>query len=242
MFEELPATINKKEQIKIELETRKQRDCPEWFAYRRGRITASNFGKVFKFRNESTKIKFTKSLFDVDNDQKYIPFAAQYGINHEIKAIERYLSLDRCQNIAYEKRGLWVPTWDNCAWLGASVDGEIIQESESGIRESGIVEIKTIFDLEAKSIMEVAEKRKGRFYMTVLPGGTFSLKKNSNHYFQIQGQMAVCEVSFCDFVVYHPTSRDIIVQRIPFDDKFWSNTLFPKLEHFYYKYVYFTKQ
>lgn len=238
MLEELPATIEKHDQIRIELETREQRNCRKWYEYRRRRITASNFGKVFKFKKESTKIKFARSLFDVDNDQKYVPLAAQYGIDHENDAVEKYLTLDRCQNVVYFKRGLWVPTWENCAWLGASVDGEIVVKSATGARESGIVEIKTIFDLEAKSIAEVAQKRKGSFYMTTLPAGKFALKNNSNHYFQIQGQMAVCEVSFCDFVVYHPTSGEIFVQRIEFDDAFWSNTLFPKLKQFYYKYVY----
>ena len=237
-FQVLQKTIDENEQRKIELETREQRNCLQWYELRRGRITASNFGKIFKFQKEQTKINFAESLFDVDNDVKFLPDAVRYGIIYEQEAIKVYLSLDRCQNVSFFKRGLWIPTWTDCAWLGASVDGEIVEEDlSSGIRKSGIVEIKTIFDLNAASIAEVARKRKGRFYLKASSEGKFQLKEESNHYFQIQGQMAICQVSFCDFVVYHPTSKDIIVQRIEFNEFFWKKKLFPKLNLFYEKYV-----
>jgi hypothetical protein len=232
-----PDTIDEEEQRRIEFETREQRDCSQWFEHRRGRLTASNFGKILKFRKEQTKINFAESLFDDDNDRAYLPDAVSYGIVHEKTAIKKFLSLERCKNITYFKRGLWVPTWTDCAWLGASVDGEIVEENRPGIRKSGCVEIKTVFDLVAGSIEEIAEKRKGRFYLTQLPGETFRLKRDSHHYCQIQGQMAICQVDFCDFVVYHPSSDDIFVERIKFDDDFWKNRLFLKLRSFYEKYV-----
>jgi len=233
-----PKTIDGKEQRRIELETREQRNCPEWYEYRRGRITASNFGKVLKFRKEETKVNFAESLFEIDQERSFVPDAVQYGIVHEQEAIQKYLSLDRCRNVTYYKRGLWVPTWTDCAWLGASVDGEIVEEGPSGNRRSGIVEIKTVFDLAANSIDAIAMKRKGRFYLTRLPDGDFRLKKDSHHYCQIQGQMAICQVEFCDFVVYHPSSGDILVERVHFDQDFWKNRLFPKLKSFHDKYVF----
>ena len=161
-FQVLQKTIDENEQRKIELETREQRNCLQWYELRGGRITASNFGKIFKFQKEQTKINFAESLIDVDNDVKFLPDAVRYGIIYEQEAIKVYLSLDRCQNVSFFKRGLWIPTWIDCAWLGASVDGEIVEEDlSSGIRKSGIVEIKTIFRLECRIHRRSCEEKKG---------------------------------------------------------------------------------
>ena len=43
--------------------------------------------------------------------------------------------------------------------------------------------------------------------------------------------MAVGQRKWCNFVVY--ISQQIYMQRIYFDDNFWRDDLFPKLEHFY---------
>ena len=230
-------TIDEEEQRRIELESREQRNCRQWHEFRRGRLTASDFGRILKFRKEQAKVNFAESIFDEHRDRKCGFDAVQYGIVHEQDGIERYLSLDRCRNVTYHKRGLWVPTWKGCAWLGASVDGEIVEESSFKKPRSGIVEIKTLYDLRAGSIAEVVSKRAGRLYLLPLPDGTLRLKRDSHHYCQIQGQVAICEVKFCDFVVYHPSSGDISVERVDFDEKFWQNKLFPKLHSFYIKYV-----
>ena len=50
------------------------------------------------------------------------------------------------------------------------------------------------------------------------------------YYSQVQGQMAVGDRPWCDFVVY--TTKGISVQRINFDN-FWEARLLPKLIDFY---------
>ena len=45
------------------------------------------------------------------------------------------------------------------------------------------------------------------------------------------GQMGVGGRPWCDFVVY--TKKGISVERIPFDETYWNNTLLPKLVDFY---------
>jgi len=57
------------------------------------------------------------------------------------------------------------------------------------------------------------------------------LRRNHIYYAQVQGQMAVGDRPWCDFVVY--TTKGINVQRIEFDKDYWEKTLLPKLIEFY---------
>jgi len=57
------------------------------------------------------------------------------------------------------------------------------------------------------------------------------LRTSHSYYAQVQGQMAIGERPWCDFVVY--TTVGINVQRIHFDVEFWHNSLLPKLIEFY---------
>jgi len=65
------------------------------------------------------------------------------------------------------------------------------------------------------------------YQMETLPGGTQQIKLCLNHlyYAQIQGQMAVGDRAWCDFVMY--TTKGINVKFIYFDTNYWSNTLLP---------------
>ena len=56
------------------------------------------------------------------------------------------------------------------------------------------------------------------------------LKESHQYYAQVQGQMAVGERIWCDFVVY--TQKGFSIQRIPLDKSFWENA-FTKLKLFY---------
>lgn len=48
------------------------------------------------------------------------------------------------------------------------------------------------------------------------------------------GQMAVCKLSYCDFVLY--TQKDIYVERVNFSQADWE-LLLEKLKSFYVQYV-----
>ena len=47
--------------------------------------------------------------------------------------------------------------------------------------------------------------------------------------------MAIGVRPWCDFIVY--TSKGVSVERVCYDQVFWENDLFPKLEEFYNKCV-----
>ena len=57
------------------------------------------------------------------------------------------------------------------------------------------------------------------------------LKRSSNYYCQVIGEMAILEVPWCDFVVW--TEARIFVERVPFDRPFWEKEVLPKLQAFF---------
>lgn len=110
--------------------------------------------------------------------------------------------------------------------LGASPDGKVI---DSGCtKQYGLVEVKcpaskfTVTPLDACSdpgffLEKVNEKP--------------VLKRNHNYYAQVQGQLGVTQLPWCDFVVY--TSKGMSIERIVYDHHYWTNSKV-KLKDFYF--------
>ena len=60
--------------------------------------------------------------------------------------------------------------------------------------------------------------------------GKWILKRNHAYYYQIQLQLEVCKLSYCDFVVW--TEKDVVVERIAADNQFFSNVI-DSVQHFF---------
>jgi hypothetical protein len=103
----------------IEVLTRGQGKNPFWGLYRKGRITASNFGPVIKFLDRKTKHQPCKSLMKTllgDYDISGVK-AIQWGLQHEATAIQLY---EQAFGVKVTESGIWMhPT----GTLGASPDG-----------------------------------------------------------------------------------------------------------------------
>ena len=61
----------------------------------------------------------------------------------------------------------------------------------------------------------------------------YHLKTAHAYFIQLQGQLAITGLPWCDFCVFLTESKDIFVQRIYFDAEFWLKSLLPKLLKFY---------
>lgn len=225
-------TISKDEQVEIEKRSRRQRDSIEWFSYRRGRVTASNFGKIVKHKKESAAKRTAR---DILSSKTFVSAATEYGIKYESDAVAKYVEKKKQlgENVIVTPKGLWVPTWEGYGWLGASVDGDVYDEQHG----RGNLEVKVIYDFKATNIEEVARERKSQFCLKINDRGHLALKENHSYFYQVQGQMAIREMKFCDFVVYHPHSKTIHVERIAFDECLWRTEILPKLESFYKTYL-----
>ena len=90
--------------------------------------------------------------------------------------------------------------------LGASPDGVIM----CACCGSGVLEIKCPFSCKSNSLLEVSREDKN--FCLELQDGSLKRKDRHTYYYQIQLQMKVCEVGYCDFVVWCPT--DIHIERI----------------------------
>ena len=113
-------------------------------------------------------------------------------------------------------------------WLAASPDGLIENWSENDHRHYGILEIKCPYSVR-KMTSEDACHEINQFYCTSINGRTL-LKQTHNYYYQIQGQLAIAQLPWCNFVVWTPHGSS--VER---DITLWQQKIFPKLKIFYHK-------
>ena len=122
-----------------------------------------------------------------------------------------------------KESGIFISTTKG--YLGASPDGLVLH----GDRVCGYIEIKCPYSARNKTISDACGD--SRFYMHI-DGGKPSLKKGHNYYYQIQGQLAVLNLDWCDFIVW--TTKGITVERIFVQHHFWKDQCSPKLDSFYY--------
>ena len=171
------------------------------------------------------------------------PKACQYGINMEPEARDRYVSI--CNSKGYqvevEERGLIINKTHS--WLGASVDGVVkvsAPNEDTGLLEIKCPDVNTHIDDQSsipKTLIELCHTRK-YFYLT-FDGISLGINKKHNHYFQVQAQLGVLQLQWCDFMVYYKVEDlDICcvsITRVEFDRELYENQMLPKLYDFYLK-------
>lgn len=114
-------------------------------------------------------------------------------------------------------------------YLGATPDGAVYDPSNLQ-QPFGFLEIKCPYSSRALTPVEACSTT-GFCCSLDATNGNLCLKENHNYYSQVQGQMAIGERPWCDFVIY--TNKGISVQRIAFNEEFWKNKLLPKLLSFF---------
>lgn len=200
-------TVTENEVTAVESTTRNQTFSPVWYRFRAGRITASKMKAV----NRTSILKPSASLLRqicYPIEMKFSTPATRWGCEHEIIARDAYETMftDRHPNFLIENCGLFLS--GEYPYLGATPDG-IVDCSCCG---RGCMEIKCPFCTkdqfknESVSCLEEVD-------------GQLRLKRDSQYYFQVQTQLHVCNLQYCDFVVW--TNNDIFVERIVPCKLFW---------------------
>ena len=146
-----------------------------------------------------------------------------WGIEKEPVAKAAYLSyMTRCRHYGFEckQSGFYInPIWPH---LGATPDG-LISCSCCG---DGLLEIKCPEKYKHVDPRTVQHKtfclQPGRYGM--------HLSKCHDIYYQIQGQLAICERQYCDFVCW--TEGGMYVERIDYDEEFFEK-MRPGLDRFF---------
>ena len=120
---------------------------------------------------------------------------------------------------------------------GASSDGKILCKNVDTCCY-GCLEIKCPYSI--KDIvtiefthLEIAEQFP-EFFMKKGSDGLLYLPTEHRYYAQVQGELAILGVEWCDFVVY--SNGTVVIDRILADADYWES-LEEKLEHFYLYHV-----
>ena len=196
----------------IEASTRKQSSSKEWFQQRAGRITASKFKSACATNPDKPSKSLIKGICYPDA-HRFSNAATKWGIEKEPVAREAFefaVAADHL-NLSVAECGLHVN--GKLPFLGASPDGLVFCECCG----NGICEIKC------------PHKFKDSLISTAILDTTFCLeydeasakihlKKNHAYFYQVQCQLLVTELVYCDFVVW--TNKDLFVERILPDSEF----------------------
>ena len=215
----------------IEKITIGQSENEDWYKYRKGRITASNFYRVH------TKVQTIRSSGDsgymsTKNLLEYLQGsevpeslpALQYGRHMEEVAKQVYFKhfQENHQNATIRDCGLFIHI--SKQYLGASPDALV----ECSCCGKGVLEIKCPF-----SIMYQTPLPENLSYL-ISQDRKVSLKQGHKYYAQIQGQMAITKRDWCHFYVF--THAGFHLETIKFDESYW-NLLETNLSWFYNNYM-----
>ncbi|KAG9279582.1 hypothetical protein AMEX_G5117 [Astyanax mexicanus] len=199
---------------KIEVATREQSNSVEWHRVRRPRITSSRFREICHVRGQSSaEILSQRIRKGVDQTA-----AMKRGLALEPVAIQEYC---RMKNTNYWPCGFVIHP--DAPWLGSSPDGLVFDPTESP--PFGLVEIKCP---NAKSYVDCSYLK--------MQSGTMKLKQTHSYYWQVQGQLLLTGMEWCDFVVF--AEEDILIQRI-YRDCEVAKTIREKGDYFFF-YFYMT--
>ena len=165
------------------------------------------------------------------------PPAIKWGIEKESVARAAYIMrMQQCGHKDIQCSPTGLTLMPQHSYIGASGDGVI-----SGHRhhsDKGVLEIKCPYSIQGNIVydmspLQIAQKYPKNFFLEHIDS-KLQLKRSSNYYYQVQGEMAVMDIKWCHFVVWtNSTSNNLFIEEIEFDHNLWSSIIFPKLQTFY---------
>lgn len=215
--------LSEAQRLEVCRSTSQQSQSALWYSERVCRLTASNFGLVCK-RRPGYMSSLVKHLLYVE--PPVTVSAIRLGRQKEPVIVEKYVATMQKEEtlVAVYETGLHVhPT---AGFLAASPDRLV--EDYSCEPAQGVLEVKYLASVVGPPEDALA---KPTICLEQLQNGTVHLKKSHNYFYQVQGQMACTQRSWCDFVCMTSTGH-LFRERISFDAEFWSNC-HAKLQYFF---------
>ncbi|CAB3257324.1 unnamed protein product [Arctia plantaginis] len=205
-----------KDRKSIQKKTVLQRDSSEWLELRKLILTASNFGNVIKrkknYGNCVKQILYKKNISFVHS--------IAHGVENEDIALQQ---LAKQENIMIKPCGLFIdPEID---FLGASPDGVVGEDT--------VVEVKCPMAAHKKGMKAAITENKIQILRHNKKTGNTSINKNSDWYFQIQGQLHISRRERCIFGIWGGEDQKMEVLYIKRDEDFWREYMENKLVNFY---------
>lgn len=222
-------TITAEMAVAVEKATTNQSSSKLWFKYRAGRVTASRMKAVCHTDPANPAQSLIKSIC-YPEVFKFSSKATSWGCKHEKSARDRYMMemVGKHDNFSVKDSGLVL----NAKWshIGASPDGIV----NCKCCNNGVVEIKCPYCHRNDNIHEAVTQDK-KFCLKPNSDGTLILDRTHAYYYQIQTQIFVCVVEYCDFVVCtFPENGEpqIVTERIFADHDLWSQCVTKSTEFF----------
>ncbi|XP_072247926.1 uncharacterized protein [Leuresthes tenuis] len=220
----------------VEVLTRGQRQNPDWFAWRKNRITASMAHCIARSRfvNGQRTAPPTSYLAAVTGERPRVQTRAMsWGVQMEAEAVRRYQELKSAalgRRVTVQDCGLFIDA--RRPWLGASPDG-IVTDSRTG-QWLLCLEVKCPYK-HRHGRVEDACRQDPAFCLQLQgeePGKppVYRLKASHSYFTQIQCQLAVTGLKRADLVVF--TLQETAVVPVTFDPELWEDVV-SKLEVFY---------
>ncbi|KAF4514082.1 UNVERIFIED_CONTAM: hypothetical protein B566_EDAN019102, partial [Ephemera danica] len=223
----------------IEKRTRNQSDCKEW-QEERGKIlvTASKFHKIIN-RKKVVTPEFLKAIFgeklstaseEQENEQGNL--YTRLGLLNEEVACTKYSSAKAQNDPTSEEKGVNIYKCGlvinpGVPFLGASPDRVIFDKQT---QEYGLLEIKTLSKAKTLNLNLQEAITMGLAKNLSIQNEEVKLKDNSEFHTQMQGQMALTGLKFCDLIV--DCGIEFYIERFFFNEKYWKGTMLPKLTQF----------
>lgn len=161
-----------------------------------------------------------------------LPPAVLWGQEKEAKARSEYVNLKTALNSNFKVEDTGLTLCAQNSFLGASSDGRVFDGDSVGV-----LEIKCPYSIQGTQVttMEVSEIVAMGYPSFCLEDSLEGprLKKSHKFYAQVQGEMAIMQLPWCDFVVWTDAAQNnICIDRVYFDSDFVS-AMMHKLTEFY---------
>ncbi|KAM4521272.1 uncharacterized protein V3H82_002221 [Fundulus diaphanus] len=197
----------------IEASTRAQRAVPQWHFLRKKRVTASQFRQVCHVREVKTANNLAVRILEGMRPTADM----QRGRDMQPGALKEYATMKKVNTTPC---GFVVHP--DAPWLGASPDGLVYDPEENP--EFGLVEINCPNTQSYSNCKYLVNEE-----------GEYKLRKSDRYYWQVQGQLLITGMSWCDFVVR--ATDDMFVQRIYRDEEVMTSLKQGCDQFFFYTYL-----
>lgn len=194
-----------------------QSSSKDWHAQRKGRITASNFARVdSKMKNmgrRSDTDSLVKAIVGLQDTPQVT--AMKHGNALEPKAKVAYRKVMKPQHKGFSMKESGLVICEGTPYLGATPDLVVSCKCHG----TGLCEIKCPYSIkhQAPSAQNYSS------HLCTDEDGNVQLSTKSGYYCQIQGQLGVTKLPYCDIFIY--TAYGYHLQRISFDSQYWADLL-----------------
>lgn len=224
MLDGLALPISLRDAQHIERQTIGQAGNAEWLRLHKSTLTASNFWRIGHSGRGADSL--LRSIFD-GPALDHVP-AIAHGRAHEKEAVERYVADKRTSGTPVRVRGCGLVLSTQHRYIGASPDGVVFDKSAKP--HFGLLEVKCPYSPFTKSLSVEDAAAQENFCLEVV-GGSLRLRKNHPYFWQVQGQLAVSNMKWCDFVVW--IGQSLFIERVRYDSDLWTSSILPSLCAFY---------